>query len=122
MNLLFDLKEILYDNNDTEHELRISVDPYEVKVELIYQEMTKDAYEICIPIVYNLAMGFAYIPDDEYREKYIVEDYGITCSETKIIYDIMSYLEMHGQEICAFCDMLGLDGRQEAIRIRKENG
>ena len=95
MNLLFDLKEILYDNRDNEHEMRITVDPYEIKVELLYDP---ELSEEVLTILYNIGLGFAYT----------MKDYGIDTRESKLAYDIMSYLELHGAEISDFCDSISL--------------
>jgi hypothetical protein len=117
MNLLLDLKEILYKNNDKEHEMRIIVEPHKVKVELIYnqEEINCNDYskqaiihkQAIIPIVYNCSMEFAYIQDIRYREN----AYEIYFDEIKLCYDIMSYLELHGKEIIEYCNMLSLDNR-----------
>ena len=109
MNLLFDLKEILYDNKDNEHELRVTEDTFGVLVELIYDPSEYDYEEnTVLPIVYDALVGFAYIPDDEYRKKYNVNDYGVDKHEIKMVYDIMSYLEKNGKEICEYCNSISL--------------
>lgn len=120
MNLLFDLKEILYDNKDLEHEMSVTVSPYEVRVELMYVCDASDGIDTVLTIVYDTLVNFAYIPDKDYREKYIVKDYGIYKLEAKLVYDIMSYLETHGTEICEMCDMFGLYDREEKRRIKLE--
>ena len=123
MNLLFDLREILYDNKDKEHEMRIIVDFFKVQVELIYNTAeTNDEEKMVIPIVYDTCMEFAYIDDKQYRERYHNEDdYGIVKDEAKLIYDIMSYLELHGKEIGEYCQMLGFDceGNRYEQKIEK---
>ena len=101
MNLLFDLKEILLQDNDHEHDLRVSVDPYEVRVELIWSE--EDNEKVVLPIVYDACLEFAYIPDKEYRTKYNIDTFGIDKLEAKLAFDIMSYLEFHGAEITQMC-------------------
>ena len=125
MNLLFDLKEILYDNHDNEHEMRITVDPYEVRVELIYDPSASEKYgeeETVLTIVYESSLEFAYIPDKDYREKYIVGDYGIDKLEAKLVYDIMSYLELHGSEISELCNSLSLqDGKRYVQEVKIED-
>lgn len=121
MNLLFDLKEILYDNKDLEHEMSVTVTPYEVRVELTYDpEQNDGSTETVLTIVYDNLVGFAYVPDDDYRKKYLVKDYGIYKLEAKLMYDIMSYLEAHGTEICEMCDMFGLYDREEKHRLKLE--
>ena len=117
MNLLFDLKEILYDNKDLEHEMSVTVTPYEVKVELTYDPDQNDGNtETVLTIVYDNLVGFAYVPDDDYRKKYLVKDYGIYKLEAKLMYDIMSYLEAHGTEICEMGDMFGLYDREQRFK------
>lgn len=101
MNLLFDLKEILTQDNDHEHSLRVSADPCEVRVELIWSE--EDDEKVVLPIVYDACLEFAYIPDKEYRKKYNIDTFGIDKLEAKLAFDIMSYLELHGTEIIALC-------------------
>ena len=114
MNLLSDLQKILYDNNDKEHEMRITVDWYEVKVELIYNpELTDMNEETVIPIVFDCMESFAYIPDNEYRKKFNVGDFGLDSHEIKIIHEIMSYLELHGKEITDFCYKYSLLSREK---------
>ena len=120
MNLLFDLKEILYDNKDLEHEMSVTVTPNGVRVELIYPSATYSEEDTILPIVYDNAVEFAYIPDKDYREKYIVNDYGIYKLETKLAFDIMSYLEAHGAEICEMCDMFGLYDREQKHKLKLE--
>lgn len=119
MNLLFDLKEILYDNKDNEHEMRITVDRFGVLVELIYDPDSDDGEEnIILPIYYDAVVEFAYIPDDQYRSKYNASDYGIDILEAKLVYDIMSYLQLHGDEIVQFCTSLSLEEeRYKEFRI-----
>ena len=111
MNLLFDLREILYDNKDKEHEMRIIVERFKVQVDLIYNpNETNDEEVMVIPIVYDPVLEFAYVDDEQYRKNYHNEDgYGIVKDEAKLIYDIMSYLELHGNEIWEFCRSLGID-------------
>lgn len=120
MNLLFDLKEILYDNKDLEHEMSVMVTPYEVRVELRCAYNCVEDTDTVLTIVYDNRVGFAYVPDKDYREKYIVKDYGVDKLEAKLTYDIMSYLEAHGTEICEMGDMLGLYDREEKHRIKLE--
>jgi hypothetical protein len=125
MNLLFDLKEILYNNKDNEHEMRITVDSYEIKVELIYDPSNSEEFgkeETVLTIVYDTCVEFAYIPDKEYREKYIVADYGIDKLEAKLVYDIMSYLELNGSEISEYCNMLSLhDGERYKAKVNTKD-
>lgn len=101
MNLLFDLKEILLQDDDHEHDLRVSADPYEVRVELIWSE--EDDEKVVLPIVYDACLEFTYIPDKEYRAKYNIDTFGIDKLEVKLAFDIMSYLELHGAEITQMC-------------------
>lgn len=114
MNLLLDLKEILYKNNDKEHEMRIIVEPHGVKVDLIYNQEETNYNEqavshnrVIIPIVYNCSTEFAYIHDIRYLEN----AYEMYFDEIKLCYDIMSYLELHGKDIAEYCHMLSLDNR-----------
>ena len=101
MNILQDLRNILIKNDDHEHAFRVTVDPHQISVELIWSE--DDDENVILPIVYEYCVEFAYIPDKEYRSKYNVSDFGIDKLEVKLALDIINYLELHGTEIIETC-------------------
>ena len=103
MDILKDIRDILIRNKDTEHMLKIVVDWSGVTVYLDY-DPEKDFKEKCIiPIRCDAYDGFAYIPDDEYREKFHPNDYGIEYKEIILIKEIMECLESHKEEINDLC-------------------
>ena len=101
MDLLKDIKEII--KNDKEHNVKIEVDNLGVKVYLDYDPSNDYEEKTLIPIEYTTLEEFAYIPDNEYREKFNVNDYGIDLHEITLIKEIMEYLEAHRQEINELC-------------------
>lgn len=101
MNLLEDIKEIV--KSDKEHNVKIEIDNISVKVYLDYDPENDYEEKTLIPIEYSTLEQFAYIPDDEYRKKFNVNDYGITLDEITLIKEIMEYLESHKQEIRELC-------------------
>lgn len=101
MDLLRDIKNILKD--DREHHLRVEVDYYFVKVYLEYDPEMNFEEKTIIPIEYTIIEEFAYIPDDEYRNRFTVNDYGLDLNEITLIKEIMEYLESHKQEITELC-------------------
>lgn len=117
MDILKDIRDILIENKDTEHMLKIVVDWSGVSVYLDY-DPEKDFEEQCvIPIRYEVLDGFAYIPDDEYREKFKTNDYGIEYNEIVLIKEIMEYLESHKNEIHDLC--VGYDWEDRKIMIEE---
>jgi hypothetical protein len=103
MDLVADLKDIMIKNNDKEHNLKVEVDNMGVKVFLDYDPDGNYEEKTMIPIEYTTCEEFAYIPDSEYREKFIVNDYGMDLHEITLIKDIMQYLEDHKEEIGKLC-------------------
>lgn len=93
--------------------LKISVDWSGIDIHLDY-DPEKDFEEKCvIPIRYDILDEFTYIPDDEYREKFNPNDYGIEYKEIILIKDIMEYLMSHSQEINDLC--IGYDWQDRKI-------
>lgn len=101
MNLLKDIRDIL--KNDREHNLKIEVDCYTVRVYLECDPELSFDETIIIPIEYTTIEEFAYIPDDEYRKKFNVDDFGLDLNEITLIKEIMEYLESHKEEIAELC-------------------
>lgn len=102
MDLLKDIKDIL--RNDKEHHLIVKIEPYSVKVYLQYDPEMDFSEKTMIPIEYTPLEEFAYIPDDEYREKFNVHDFGLELNEITLIKEIMEYLESHKEEIKELCN------------------
>lgn len=103
MNVLQDIKDILVKNKDKEHHLKVDVSWEGVTVYLEY-DPDKEFEEKCIiPIRYDTLEEFAYIPNDEYRDKYNPNDYGIYLKEVILIKEIMEYLEAYSIEINELC-------------------
>lgn len=102
INLLKDIKDIL--KNDKEHHLKIKVDCYSVKVYLEYDPEMNFEEKTIIPIEYTTVEEFAYIPDNEYREKFNTNDYGLDLNEIALIKEIMEYLESHKKDIKELCN------------------
>ena len=102
MDLLKDIKEIV--KNDKEHNVKIEVDNLSVRVYLDYDPSNDYEEKTLIPIEYTTVEEFAYIPDNEYREKFNVNDYGIDLHEITLIKEIMEYLGSHGKEIKELCE------------------
>lgn len=104
MDILKDIRDILIRNKDIEHMLQIIVNWSGVTVFLDY-DPEKDFEEKCvIPIRYDTAYSFAYIPDDEYKEKFNPNEFGIEYKEIVLIKEIMEYLGSHKEEINDLCD------------------
>lgn len=101
MDILKDIRDIL--KNDREHHLKIEVDSMSIKVYLEYDPECDFTERTVIPIEYSILDEFACIPDDEYRERFRVNDYGITSDEVVLIKEIMEYLESHKKEIEELC-------------------
>ena len=101
MNLLQDIKDILKD--DKEHNLKIEVSQFGVKILLDYDPGNDYEEKIILPIEYTTLEEFAYIPDDEYRKMYNANDYGIDLPEIILAKNIMEYLESHKEEIHDLC-------------------
>lgn len=101
MDLLKDIKDIL--KNDKEHNLKIEVDCYSIKVYLEYDPENNCDEKTIIPIEYTTLEEFAYIPNEEYCEKFNVDDYGLDLHEITLIKEIMEYLESHREEIKELC-------------------
>lgn len=120
MDILKDIRDILIRNKDIEHMLQIIVDWSGVTVYLDY-DPEKDFEEKCvIPIRYDTAYGFAYIPDDEYKEKFNPNEFGIEYKEIVLIKEIMEYLGFHKEEINDLC--VGYDWEdREVINEESEN-
>ena len=118
MNLLEDIANILIKHKDKEHHIKVEVDDFEVRVYLEYDPSPED-YEDghdTIPITYDVLEGFAFIPDDKYREMFKPNDYGIDNHEIKIINDIMEYLVGHGSEVEKLCNKFGLYRRYDDVK------
>lgn len=103
MNLLNDIAEIVKD--DKEHNVEVRIDAYGITVYLEYDpEIDNDTI---IPIRYSTLEEFAYIPYEEYIEKFQPIDYGIDSSEIELIQRIMGYMENNKVEIKKICDQFG---------------
>lgn len=114
VNILQDIKDILIRNKDKEHHLKIEISWDGITVYLEY-DPDKDFEEKCIiPIRYETLEEFAYIPNDEYRDKYNPNDYGIDLNEIILIKEIMEYLEIHSLEINELCS--GYDWEDREIK------
>ena len=104
MNILHDIKEILIRNKDKEHYLKIECSLDGVTVYLEY-DPDKNFDEKCIiPIHYDTLESFVYIPNEEFKDKYNPNDYGIDLTEIILIKEIMEYLESHSTEINELCN------------------
>ena len=101
MDLLKDIKDIV--KNDKEHNVKIEIDNLGVRVYLDYDPSNDYEEKTLIPTEYTTLEEFAYIPDDVYREKFNVNNYGIDLHEITLIKEIMEYLESHKQEINELC-------------------
>lgn len=105
MNLLKDIKKIV--GKDKEHNLKIEIDGWRIRILLDYDPEDKMEENCMIPIEYDVFEQFAYIPDDAYRKMFKPCDYGIDSHEISMIKSIMEYLEKHSDEIsdlcCGFC-------------------
>ena len=113
MDILKDIRDILVRNKDKERMLKIVVDWSGVTIYLDY-DPEKDFEEKCVlPIRYDTLDGFAYIPDDEYREKFHPNDFGIEYEDIVLIKEIMEYLESHKEEINDLC--VGYDWEDRKI-------
>ena len=113
MDILKDIRDILVRNKDKERMLKIVVDWSGVTVYLDY-DPEKDFEEKCVlPIRYDTLDGFAYIPDDEYREKFHPNDFGIEYEDIVLIKEIMEYLESNKEEINDLC--VGYDWEDRKI-------
>ena len=122
MNLLEDIANILIKHKDKEHHIKVEVEDFEVKIYLEYDPSPddyKDGNDV-IPITYDILEGFAYIPDDKYREMFKPNDYGIDNHEIKIINDIMEYLVGHSDEIKKLCNKFGLYRRYDDVNDVKD--
>lgn len=114
VNILQDIKDILIRNKDKEHRLKIEISWKGITVYLEY-DPDKDFEEKCIiPIRYETLEEFAYIPDNEYRDKYNPNDYGMDLKEIILIKEIMEYLERHSSEINELCS--GYDWEDRTIK------
>lgn len=102
MNLLKDIKKFLKDDN--EHQLKIEIDGWRVRVVLDYDPSNEYEENMLIPIEFDCMEQFAYIPHDELIKMYKPNDYGIDAHEISIIHNIMKYLESHSNEICELCE------------------
>lgn len=111
MDLLRDIKNIL--KNDKEHHLKVEIDSFSVKVYLEYDPETNYEEKTIIPIEYTTVEEFAYIPDDEYRKRFNVDDYGLDLNEITLIKEIMEYLEAHKKEIGELCSGLVWEDRKD---------
>lgn len=103
MDILRDISNILKDTNDKEHNLSISVDMCGVTVYLEYDPDNEYNEKMVIPIRFNAAESFTYIPHDKLMEKYKADEYGIEYSEILLISKIMEYFEKNKEEICDLC-------------------
>lgn len=109
MNLLNDIKKIV--KNDREHNVKIEIDNMGVRVYLDYDPENSYEEKSVIPIEYTTLEQFAFIPDDEYRKRFNVGDYGIELNEIILIKNIMEYLEKHKDKINALCHGLAWEYR-----------
>lgn len=110
MDLLKDIKDIL--KNDKEHNLKIEVNCYSVKVYLEYDPEMNFMEKVIIPIEYTTIEELAYIPDDDYREKFNVDDLGLDLHEITLIKEIIEYLESHREEIRELCNGYSWEDRE----------
>lgn len=93
--------------------LKIVVDWYGITVYLDYDSEKYSEEKCVLPIRYDALDEFAYIPDNEYREKFHSNDYGIEYKEIVFIKEIMEYLESHREEINDLC--VGYDWEDRKI-------
>ena len=120
MDILKDIRDILVRNKDKERMLKIVVDWSGVTVYLDY-DPEKDFSEQCIiPIHYDTSDEFSYIPDDEYREKFHPNDFGIEYEDIVLIKEIMEYLESNKEEINDLC--VGYDWEDREIINEESEG
>lgn len=118
MNLLKDLKSFLKD--DAEHQLKIEIDGFRVKVFLDYDPSNEYEENMVIPIEFDCYEQFAYIPHDEFIKTYKASDYGVDAHEISIIHNIMKYLESHTDEICKLCEGF-LWGDRECAKKKEDD-
>lgn len=109
LNLVNDIKKIV--KNDREHNVKIEIDNMGVRVYLDYDPENIYEEKSIIPIEYTTLEQFAFIPDDEYRKRFNVGDYGIELNEIILIKNIMEYLEKHKDKINALCRGLAWEYR-----------
>ncbi len=96
--LLKELLNIVAD--DRLHSLKIIIEPFSVKVVLDCDtEQLLNSPKQEIPIMYEPLGKFAYIPNEEFKENFNPEEYGIDSDEIVLINKIMQCLESHGEEI-----------------------
>lgn len=119
MDILQDIKDILIKNKDKEHYLKIEVSWDGVTIYLEYDPDRSFEENCIIPIRYETLGEFAYIPNDEYRDKYNPSDYGIDLKEIILIKEIMEYLEAHSKEIDELCN--GYDWEDREIDNKEES-
>ena len=108
LDVLNDIAEIV--KFDKDHDTRVIVDSFGIVVELICEPIDED--DCIIPIRFNTLNDFAYIPDDEYRNKFHPNDFGIDLEEINLIQKIMVYFESHKEEICNICGRYSSDNRK----------
>lgn len=112
MNILQDIKNIV--KNDGEHHLKIEVYRSGVNVYLDYDPCKEFKEDCIIPIHYNTTKEFAYIPDDEFKDKCKFRPgcCGITINEIILMKNIMEYLESNKKEIAELCRGYGWEDRK----------
>lgn len=111
MNLLKDIKDMF--KNDREHNIKIELTSLGVKVYLDYDPENDFEEKAMIPIEYTTVEKFAYIPDNEYREKFSVNDYGLDLEEITLIKEIMEYFEKNEEEIDKLCNGFAWEDRKD---------
>ena len=92
---------------DELHSLKIIIEPYSIKVVLDCDtEQLSESSKLEIPIEYETLGRFAYIPNEEFKENFNPEEYGIDSNEIILINKIMQCLESHGEEIDEYTSKL----------------
>lgn len=119
MDILRDIKNIV--KNDDEHHLKIEVSWDGVNVYLDYDPAKEFKEDCIIPIHYCTIEEFAYIPDDEFKDKFRPGCYGITIDEIVLIKNIMEYLESHKEEIAELCCGYSWEDRKDKKEKEDEN-
>lgn len=105
INLVEDIKKLV--RNDREHNVKIEIDTYGIKIYLAYDSERIYEENAIIPIEYTLLEEFAFISDSDYRKMFNPTDFGINLNEIRLIHNIMEYIESNKEEINKLC--LGLD-------------
>ena len=113
MDILSDIKNILIDCDDRDHNLKINIEQSSITVYLDYDPY-ENYRELCmIPIRCDVSKGIAYIPHDEFKKLFNVESGGIELEELDLVKKIMEYMTNNMKSIKAICDGYGLAYRQD---------